>query len=521
MRDRGEDASLAKNEPLRMPLPARPEADTRDARFQPGLTSHLRRYAVLGMATLMVASLIVLGREHPTAHRYDLLFLALVLLGAYLEEMAGALAISGLGLVAVMAGYALGWLELKSATGDLIGLAVVFTIAGIWCHDREESRRRIHGVLAHKQHDLRAIQERLERLQGQLETTEQQLKSLTKIYEVAKKLSGTLDLNALLDEAGLTAAKIFSGYAAPAVANRVRLAFYLPDEKTGTFKRQAAGGHGFSDQGFPEGLLPEDLQRAMGGSFSSWLVHDASADSRFQWMAAMTPFRSLVVIPLVTQETTAGIMILASVNPGEFSAGDFYQAEVLGKQIVLALRKCLLYHKVEMLSFTDTQTGLYVHRFFQDRLRIEIHRAERYRQFLSLIMLDMDHFKRVNDEHGHQAGDMVLVEAASRIRDMAGPTAMVARYGGEEFAVLLPNTPKARALQIGTAINAAMKAAPVGVEGKRLTVTVSGGISTYPEDALDRESLIATADAALYEAKRNGRDLVMAHEGAAGHEGMG
>jgi diguanylate cyclase (GGDEF)-like protein len=211
---------------------------------------------------------------------------------------------------------------------------------------------------------------------------------------------------------------------------------------------------------------------------------------------------------LVIHEILIGVMVLGSDRENAFSPADFNQAGILAKQIVFALRKALLYRKVQTLSITDNLTGLYVQRHFQDRFREELHRAERYRHYLSLILIDLDMFKRVNDEYGHPVGDAVLAETAARIREASGPVALVARYGGEEFAVLLPNAAKARALQVANNINSMLKATPIDIGGARLTVTLSAGVSTYPEDALTRETLVTAADTALYDAKHNGRDLV-------------
>ena len=125
------------------------------------------------------------------------------------------------------------------------------------------------------------------------------------------------------------------------------------------------------------------------------------------------------------------------------------------------------------------------------------------------MLIDLDNFKSVNDNHGHPTGDAVLSEVAARLRRAAPATALVARYGGEEFAIILPSAAKARAMQVAGIVHDVVKATPMLVAGVPLHITLSAGVSTYPEDALTQETLITTADTALYQAKRAGRDLVV------------
>jgi diguanylate cyclase (GGDEF)-like protein len=474
------------------------------------MTNRIRHYAFLIASYLLIVSLLYLGRESAESNRFTLLFLPLILLAGFWEDAPAALSVTLTATVSIVAGYILKWFPQKTAVSDIVGLGIAFGLVTVLCQDREISLRQQAEIRKRKDKDLLAVLQKATKIQGQMEISEKRLKVLIKLYEVTKKLSSIMELHAMLDEARSVAAKILPHHFSPHVEDSARLAFYLPDDETDGFRRAAAGGHAIPDEGFPERLNRGELVLCLGEDYNALSVRNLE-EERYRPLGLPGSFRALIIIPLLAQEITAGFMLLASPRPGAFSAPEFNLAEVLGKQIAFALRKALLYRKVQTLSFTDSQTGLYVHRYFQDRLRVEIHRSERYRQSLSLIMLDMDHFKHVNDKYGHQAGDAVLVEAALRIREMSGPTALVARYGGEEFAVLLPNTPKARALQIAKNINAFLKATPIEAEGKRLTVNISAGVSTYPEDALDRESLITTADTALYEAKRNGRDMVLVY----------
>lgn len=166
---------------------------------------------------------------------------------------------------------------------------------------------------------------------------------------------------------------------------------------------------------------------------------------------------------------------------------------------------------LEELSVRDGLTGLYNHREFHRRLGEELARHRRYSRPFSLLMLDIDHFKAVNDTHGHQAGDDVLRVMAERIRQEIRPSDQLARYGGEEFAVLLTETSGYQALAAAERIRAAIAAQPIATaDGREISITVSVGVAAFPEDADSAERSIAAADQALYAAKKAGRNRVHA-----------
>ena len=177
--------------------------------------------------------------------------------------------------------------------------------------------------------------------------------------------------------------------------------------------------------------------------------------------------------------------------------------------------------KLEEQSITDALTGLKNRRFFDERLREEFQRAQRYGDFLSLIMADLDHFKEVNDRFGHQAGDAVLREAAALIRGSLRDPDICARYGGEEFAVILPKTHMTGALAVAERIWRAVSAKEfsIGADGtaplQTIRVTASVGVAFYPsKDIVSSELLVRFADQALYEAKRQGRNNICLYQAA-------
>jgi len=165
--------------------------------------------------------------------------------------------------------------------------------------------------------------------------------------------------------------------------------------------------------------------------------------------------------------------------------------------------------RLAQLAVTDGLTGLYNHRHFHERLALEVERSGRNGLPLALFMIDVDHFKKYNDDNGHPAGDEVLRQLARLLADGRRVNDFVARYGGEEFAVVLVDTPKLVAYQLAEKLRerVADHSFPAPREGGKLTVSV--GIAAIPDDANDAEGLVRAADAALYRAKGAGRNRVV------------
>lgn len=160
-------------------------------------------------------------------------------------------------------------------------------------------------------------------------------------------------------------------------------------------------------------------------------------------------------------------------------------------------------------AIRDGLTGLYNHRHFQELLSRDFATAKRYGSTLAALMLDLDHFKQVNDSHGHLAGDAVLREVAARLQAAARSVDVIARYGGEEFVLLLPSTDGDGALQLASRICSMVAVRPIETDGRQIRVTVSIGVATSVDPgADDARCLLELADKALYAAKRSGRNRV-------------
>ncbi len=162
----------------------------------------------------------------------------------------------------------------------------------------------------------------------------------------------------------------------------------------------------------------------------------------------------------------------------------------------------------EQISRIDGLTGVYNHSVFHNLLDNEISRAVRYKHNFSLLMIDIDDFKKFNDKYGHQTGDKILKELASLFKSLVRKTDPVARYGGEEFTIILPETVKARGVKFGNRIvNGVVSTKFKGIPQSE-TVTVSVGIAGYPDDARTHKALIKKSDKALYQAKKMGKNTL-------------
>jgi two-component system, cell cycle response regulator len=210
--------------------------------------------------------------------------------------------------------------------------------------------------------------------------------------------------------------------------------------------------------------------------------------------------------PVVTNERLVGLLALGGKALGRLAPETEVFVGQVANQSYIVMENSRLFERVRNLSIRDGLTGLYNHRHIMELVQGEFDRAGRYQDLFSVLMIDIDHFKRVNDEHGHQAGDAVLSEIANVIQGCLRTVDFVGRYGGEEFVVLLPQTRHEEAMQ--TAERVRNEVAQIfHAPGSTLQVTVSIGVATAPSELADTATgLIREADKALYRAKSAGRD---------------
>ncbi len=212
-------------------------------------------------------------------------------------------------------------------------------------------------------------------------------------------------------------------------------------------------------------------------------------------------------IPMVAQGVQLGFLYLSSPR-GDFMAR-VELIETAVEQLAMALSNLSLQETLRVQSIRDPMTGLFNRRYLEESLGREVARCERRGLPLALLMLDLDHFKRFNDQHGHAGGDTLLTGFGSLLQRMSRPEDIACRYGGEEFTLILPETTAAAAAVRAEEIRAAVEAMRVQYLGRDLPdVTVSVGVAAMPEHGSNPELLLRCADEALYRAKREGRNRV-------------
>jgi diguanylate cyclase (GGDEF)-like protein len=213
--------------------------------------------------------------------------------------------------------------------------------------------------------------------------------------------------------------------------------------------------------------------------------------------------KNVVLAPVVGERGALGVVA------GEWGGGPRQRVPVptvraleeAAAQAGRALDRQARLQEVARLATRDSVTGLANRRLFEETLDLEIGRSRRQGTPLSLVVLDVDHFKQVNDSAGHRAGDEVLGQVGRALVSITKASDLAARYGGDEFVVLLPGCPREQVAAVAERVRGAVRN-----NAETVPVTVSAGVATMPDDALDAEGLVATADAALYVAKREGRD---------------
>ncbi|HEX7502747.1 MAG TPA: sensor domain-containing diguanylate cyclase, partial [Acidobacteriota bacterium] len=236
--------------------------------------------------------------------------------------------------------------------------------------------------------------------------------------------------------------------------------------------------------------------------------------------------RSEIACPVISAGELLGVLTVESNNENAFSEDDVRLLSILSLQVAVGMRNSRMYAEIERLAITDPLTGLYNYRYFYQRLGAELARSQRYHHPLSIIMIDLDDFKKINDHCGHLVGDRVLRDTAMAIRKnirrydeplvaKGAEIDIVSRYGGEEFIIIQPDTPLPGGLVCAERLRQMLetrigsRAGLPGNENSPARVTGSFGVTTFREGET-LEAMIKRADAAMYQAKEQGKNRVVA-----------
>lgn len=252
------------------------------------------------------------------------------------------------------------------------------------------------------------------------------------------------------------------------------------------------------------------------------MLDEAALSKEFKY-SGTSRVNSILCLPLILNGVVIGVVNMTNKKDGKkFTQADVELMTTLADQAAVAINNAQLYE----LAVTDGLTKLFIHRYFQQKLQSEIRRSDRYKHKTSVIITDIDHFKKFNDAYGHQIGDFVLAEVARLMKKSVREIDICCRYGGEEFSVILPETDKKGAYALAERLRQAIEQHEFkDPKGQAHKVTISVGVSTYPENAKERSLLIKAADQALYQSKEGGRNRTTSASGevvrAAGEEAAG
>lgn len=358
-------------------------------------------------------------------------------------------------------------------------------------------------------------------LADQAATAVETARLLTRSQELAGELRRLLDMSGELSESldSRQVANLMAGHLARAMgADECAISYW--DRPTG--RVESLGYHPplrleelepyFEVAGFPETLRALERQEVV--IIDS---RDPAADPAEVELLVRDGNRTLVMLPLVAKGQSIGLVELFSQSALSWDAERLDLAQTMANEAAMALENARLYEDARKLADRDPLTSFYNHRFLHERLGEEVVRSQRGRRPLSVLMLDLDDFKLVNDTFGHLFGDRVLTWTAELIRSSLRASDIPARYGGDEFAVILPETSADEARVVADRILEAFRDRPfVGEQRGPVPIAASIGVATFPSDGRTGTELIAAADAALYMVKRaGGHDAAAAGDGVA------
>jgi diguanylate cyclase (GGDEF)-like protein len=360
----------------------------------------------------------------------------------------------------------------------------------------------VFAVFRRASRQVLAVERAAARERGGLEELELRNRQITLLTELAVGLEAPSSVEEAMRTIGVFGAQVF-----PVTSASVYL--FKPD--LNILERATSWGM----PGSPDVLDPASCWALRRGQ--PHVVHSAEHDLICPH-AADAPAEALprLCLPLAAHGATMGLICIHGDGPGAWTADE--RVVALGRafceQVSLGLSSFELRETLRRQSIVDGLTGLYNRRYLDDALRREVFQAQRRGRTFSVIMVDADHFKRINDIFGHDAGDLVLKAIGRELKAAVRGGDLACRFGGEEFTLVLPDCGKPQAIEKGRRVGELVRGLHL-VHGVTPLppLTVSAGVATYPEDGEDAERLIVAADRALYAAKRGGRDRVEAAQG--------
>ncbi len=330
-----------------------------------------------------------------------------------------------------------------------------------------------------------------------------QKQALIKVIEASQELGSSATIEKVMQ---IVCEMVTALFRADSVA-----IFLIDEENPDEPMMRAKGVESPTPGAFPDfnpDVTPSVLHHVTKARQGQFFADFNQDDANERILAKDKDFRSVMIAPLMFEGKALGTMFCSYKVANRYTEETFHLYSLLSNQVALAVRNVQLQQGMAALAITDSLSGLYTHGYFQDHLGKEVTKSKYANQPLALMIMDMDFFKKVNDNYGHPQGDALLRQLGGVIKSVVRPNDTVCRYGGDEFTITMPETNRIQAVVVAERIRQAVEEYEFVLGSHIVHITVSGGVAAFPEEASTKKELVEKADQAMYEAKHKGRNKV-------------